>query len=120
MRRSAGAQSGSIFSLFTQRCSTPQTVNVTAIQYPNNRRWPYDGTETFPFLKITTSKHWRFMRAAYARLKELGGEAQIGFQMLRAVHGDCEEDDAVQDRRDPLIFTMGYGAAGKTNPTTMR
>jgi hypothetical protein len=100
-------------------CSTPQTVNVAAIQYPTTDVWPYDGTGTVPF-EDNYFEALEIYAAAYCRLKELGGEAQIGFQLLDQYMGIAKRMTQIQDRRDPLLFTMSYGAAGKTNPTTMR
>ena len=99
--------------------STPQVVNMAAIQYPTTDPWPYDGTETVPF-EDNYFEALEIYAAAYARLKELGGEAQIGFQMLEQYLGIAKRMTAISDRRDPLIFTMGYGSAGRTNPTTKR
>ena len=99
--------------------SIPQVVNINAIQYPVTDAWPYNGTETVPF-EDNYFEALEIYAAAYARLKELGGEAQIGFQLFEQYLGIAKRMTQIQDRRDPLIFTSGYGAANRTNPTTMR
>jgi hypothetical protein len=100
-------------------CSTPQTVNITALQYPTTDVWPYDGTQEIPF-ESNYFEALEIYSAAWCRIKELGGEAQIGFQMFQQYLDIAKRMSAIQDRRDPLIFSLSFGAAGKTNPTTMR
>jgi hypothetical protein len=109
------------FNLFVVHpaCSTPQTVNITALQYPTTDVWPYSGNESCIF-ESNYFEALEIYSAAYCRLKELGGEAQIGFQLLDQYMGIAKRMTQIADRRDPLIFSLSYGAAGKTNPTTMR
>jgi hypothetical protein len=99
--------------------SQPQTVNVTAIQYPVTSTWPYDGTQAVPF-EDNFFQLLEEYAAHYCRIKEMGGEFQEGMKLFESYLQGAKRMSAIQDRRDPLIFTSGYGAAGRTNPTTQR
>jgi len=97
----------------------PQVVNVTAIQYPTNSVWPYDGTqqvifsdEFFVALELYASH--------YARIKELGAEFQEGMKLFDQYMLLAKRMTVIQDVRDPLLFTSGYGASNNINPTTRR
>lgn len=99
--------------------SLPQTVQITAIQYPTSDVWPYDGTETVPF----ETNYFELLEeyaAHYCRIKEMGGEFEQGMKLFNSYLQGAQRMTAIQDRRDPLIFSSGYGATGRTNPTTMR
>jgi hypothetical protein len=99
--------------------STGQTVNINAITYPTTDVWPYTGTETVPF----EDNYFQILEeyaAFYGRIKELGGEFQTGMKLFDQYLAGAKRMSQIQDRRDPLIFSSGYGSAQKTNPTTMR
>lgn len=97
----------------------PITVNVTAIQYPLTDVWPYTGSETvvFPDEMFVALEVYA---AHYARIKELGAEFQQGVKLYQEYLKYAQRYTALQDRRDPLIFSMGFGASGQTNPMTQR
>ena len=99
--------------------STPQTVNVTAIQYPTTDVWPYTGSESVVF-SDEFFVALEIYAAAYCRIKELGGEFQEGLKMMDQYMQLAKRMTAIQDLRDPLLFTSGYGAASNINPTTKR
>ncbi len=99
--------------------STPQTVNVTAIQYPTSDVWPYTGSETCIFEDNFFQLIDEYA-AFYCRIKELGGEFQEGMKLFDQYLQGAKRMTAIQDLRDPLLFTSGYGAANNVNPTTKR
>lgn len=99
--------------------STAQTVNLTAIQYPTSDVWPYTGSETVQF----EDNYFQLLEeyaAFYCRIKELGGEFQEGMKLFDQYMQGARRMTQIQDLRDPLLFTSGYGAAQNANPTTRR
>lgn len=109
------------FNLFVVHpaVNVAQTVNVSAIQYPTSVVWPYDGTETIQF----EDNYFQLLEeyaAFYCRIKEMGGEFEQGMKLFDQYMQGAKRMSQIQDRRDPLIFTSGYGAASRTNPTTKR
>ena len=58
--------------------------------------------------------------AFYCRIKELGGEFEQGMKLFEQYMQGAKRMTQIQDKRDPLLFTMGYGAASNINPTTKR
>jgi hypothetical protein len=99
--------------------STAQTVNLTAIQYPTTDVWPYTGSETVQF-EDNFFELLEEYAAFYCRIKELGGEFQEGVKLFDQYMQGARRMTQIQDRRDPLLFTTGYGAGLNTNPTTRR
>jgi len=96
-----------------------QTVNITAIQYPTTDVWPYTGAETVVF----EDNYFQLLEeyaAFYCRIKEMGGEFQEGMKLFEQYLQGAKRMTAVQDLRDPLLFTSGYGGKQNVNPTTMR
>ena len=99
--------------------STDQSVNITGIAYPTTSTWPYDGTQTVPF----ESNYFQALEeyaAHYARIKEMGGEHQMGLKLFQSYMAVAKRMTQIQDRRDPLIFSENFGASQRTNPTTQR
>ena len=97
----------------------PQTVQVTAIQYPVATAWPYDGTQTVPF----EDNYFQILEeyaAFYARIKELGAEFQEGLKLFDSYMQGARRMTQIQDLRDPLLFTTSFGASQNVNPTTKR
>jgi hypothetical protein len=109
------------FNLFVVHpaVSTPQTVNITAIAYPTNQVWPYDGTSTAPF-EDNFFELIEIYCAFYARIKELGSEFSEGMKLFDQYLQGAKRMSAIQDLRDPLLFTSGMGATNNINPTTKR
>ena len=96
-----------------------QTVNLTAIQYPTSDVWPYTGSEAVQF----EDNYFQLLEeyaAFYCRIKEMGGEFQEGMKLFDQYLNGAKRMSAIQDRRDPILFSSGYGAAQNTNPTTRR
>jgi hypothetical protein len=58
--------------------------------------------------------------AFYCRIKELGGEFQEGMKLFDQYLQGAKRMSAIQDLRDPLLFTSGMGATNNINPTTKR
>jgi hypothetical protein len=96
-----------------------QTVNITAIQYPTTDVWPYTGAETCVFENQFFELIEEYA-AFYCRIKETGGEFQEGLKLFEQYMAGAKRMTQIQDRRDPLLFISGYGAAQRTNPMTMR
>ena len=99
--------------------ATEQTVNLTAIAYPTTSVWPYDGTQTVPFqdeMFVALETY----SAAYCRLKELGSEAQEGIKLMEQYFQMAKRLTQIEDKRDPLLFTMGFGASNNINPGNRR
>ncbi len=97
----------------------PQTVNIYAISYPIQQTWPYDGTSTVPF----EDNYFQLIEeyaAFYCRIKELGTEFQEGMKLFEQYMAGARRMTQIQDLRDPLLFTMGYGGSQNVNPTTKR
>ena len=97
----------------------PQTVNVTAIQYPATDTWPYSGSEGVVF----EDNYFQLIEeyaAFYCRIKELGAEFQEGMKLFEQYMAGARRMTQIQDLRDPLLFTMGYGGSQNVNPTTKR
>ena len=97
----------------------PVTVNVTAIQYPATDVWPYSGAETVPF-EDNFFELIEIYAAHYCRIKEMGAEFQEGMKLFEQYMAGARRMSQIQDLRDPLLFTSGYGAAQNVNPTTRR
>ena len=109
------------FNLFVVHpaVSTPQTVNITAIAYPTSDVWPYTGSESVVF-EDNFFQLIEEYAAFYCRIKELGGEFQEGMKLFDQYLQGAKRMSAIQDLRDPLLFTSGYGAGQNVNPTTKR
>ena len=99
--------------------SAPVTVNISAIQYPQTTVWPYNGTQAIVF-EDNFFELLEMYAAHYCRIKEGGAEHQEGVQLLQQYLNGAQRMSQIQDRRDPLLFTMGYGGAQNVNPTTKR
>jgi len=109
------------FNLFAihPAVATAQTVNITAITYPTTDVWPYTGAETVQF----ESNYFQLIEeyaSFYCRVKEMGGEFQEGMKLFDQYLLGAKRMSAIQDLRDPLIFSSGYGASQRVSPTTMR
>jgi hypothetical protein len=109
------------FNLFVVHpaVSTPQTVNITAIAYPTSDVWPYTGSESVVF-EDNFFQLIEEYAAFYCRIKELGGEFQEGMKLFDQYLQGAKRMSAIQDLRDPLLFTSGMGATNNINPTTKR
>lgn len=97
----------------------PQNVTITGIQYPLTAAWPYTGSETVPF-EETYLQALEEYAAGYCRMKELGGEMQLGVGLYQEYLKVAQRMTMIQGLRDSLISTIGAGVAGRINPTTGR
>jgi hypothetical protein len=97
----------------------PQTVNITAIAYPTTDVWPYTGNETVPF-EDNFFELIEIYCSFYARIKEMGSEFQEGMKLFDQYLQGAKRMTAIQDLRDPLLFSSGYGSVQNVNPTTKR
>jgi hypothetical protein len=99
--------------------ATAQTVNITAIQYPTTDVWPYTGAETVQF----EDNYFQLIEeyaAFYCRIKEMGGEFQEGMKLFEQYMLGAKRMTQIQDKRDPLLFTSGFGGTQNVNPGTRR
>jgi hypothetical protein len=100
------------FTMFGIWPSVPYTTNVTitGIQSPIQSIWPFSGSQTVPL-------HDEFLQAIekyaahYLRIKESGAELQTSMALYQGFMEDMKRMTAIEDRRDPYIFTRGVGAA---------
>ena len=97
----------------------PTPVTLTGISYPTTDPWPYTGTETVPF-------HDEFFvaleeyAAHVARFKE-GGQAFAGSMALYNSYLQlARRMTAIEDRRDPVLFSPVLGGVVGTNPIVRR
>jgi hypothetical protein len=87
-----------------------QTVTVTGIASPVISTWPYSGSQAI-------NLHDEFLQAVekyaahYLRIKESGEEFQSSIMLYEGFVADMKRMTAIEDRRDPYIFTRGVGAA---------
>jgi len=87
-----------------------QNVTITGIQSPIQTAWPFLGTQTI-------NLHDEFVQAVekyaahYLRFKESGIEFQTAISLYDGFLADMKRMTAIEDRRDPYIFTRGVGAA---------
>lgn len=96
-----------------------QTVLVSGIAYPTTDSWPYSGNEPV----IAQDEFFVALEqyaAAYCRIKELGAEFEEGIKLMENYMSLARRWTQLSDLRDPLLFTMNYGAANNVNPTTFR
>ena len=87
-----------------------QTVTITGITSPVTQAWPFSGSQTIPM-------HDEFFQAVekyaahYMRLKEGGAEFQTSMPLYEGFLQDMQRMTAIEDRRDPYIFSRGVGVA---------
>lgn len=100
------------FTMFGIWPSVPhaQTVTLTGIANPVASTWPYNGSQTINI-------HDEFFQAIekyaahYCRLKESGDEFKASMELYQGFMDDMQRMTAIENRRDPYIFTRGVGAA---------
>jgi len=87
-----------------------QTVTITGIQSPVQSLWPWSGSQSI-------NLHDEFLQAIekyvahYLRMKESGFEFQTAMDLYDGFMADMQRMTAIEDRRDPYLFTRGVGAA---------
>lgn len=111
------------FNMFVIHPALPQgfnqVVNITAIAYPTTDVWPYTGSETIQF----EDNYFQLIEeyaAFYCRIKELGAEFQEGLKLFDQYMQGAKRMTQIQDKRDPLLFTSGFGGTQNVNPGTRR
>lgn len=88
----------------------PVVVNITGIAYPmGTSTWPPSGTETSPFEK-NIDQALELYAAAYCRTKEVGQDAEIGWQLYQQFLEIAQRYSQIQDRRDSVVWTKSLGA----------
>lgn len=97
-----------------------QTVLITGIQYPCMQTWPYTAsTIDLPFADQYLATLEKYA-AHYLRFKEGGDDFSESYKLYQSYLKDAQRMTQLQDRRDPVLFTMGVGVQTISNPTTSR
>lgn len=92
----------------------PIQLNVTGIEYPFTDTWPPNGTETSPFHK-EVNQALQLYATAYCRTKEIGNDAEVGWQLYQQFLEIAQRLSVIEDRRDSVIWTKSLG--GPTAPS---
>lgn len=87
----------------------PIQVQIAAIEYPILTTWPPNGTELSPFHR-EVNQALEMYAASYCRLKEVGNDAQIGFELYKQFQQIAQRLTTIEDRRDSLVFSQSFGA----------
>ena len=87
----------------------PVQVSIAAIEYPILTPWPPNGTEPSPFHK-EVNQALEMYAASYCRLKEVGQDAQEGFELYKQFQQIAQRLTTIEDRRDSLVFSQSFGA----------
>jgi len=96
-----------------------QTVLLTGIASPVTDMWPYGGSEAVPF-------HDEFFQAIekyathYLQFKAGGGDFKASMADYESYLADAKRMTALENRRDPFVFSGSVGAQIVANPTTQR
>lgn len=87
----------------------PIQLNVTGIAYPINSDWPPSGAETSPFAK-NVDQALQLYAAAYCRTKEIGNDAEVGWELYKQFLEIAQRLSVIESRRDDLVWTRSLGA----------
>jgi hypothetical protein len=96
-----------------------QTVLLTGIASPVTDMWPYNGTEAVPF-------HDEFFQAIekyaahYLQFKVGDQDFKASMADYESYLADAKRMTALEDRRDPFIFSGSIGSQIVANPTKTR
>ena len=100
--------------------SAPQTVLIDAIQYPvSDTFYPPNGNEIIPFhneFHVALEQY----AAHYCRLKEGTSEFQESMLLYQEYLNLAQRLTMIEDRRDPVLFSAGFGATGSLKSHTKR
>lgn len=99
--------------------TTAQVVTLDAIAYPTTDPWPYTGTEGVPF----EDQYWVALEeyaAHYCRLKEGSAEFQESLALYNNYLQLAARMSAIQDKRDPQIFSPVLGGIAGLNGIVRR
>jgi hypothetical protein len=87
----------------------PIWANGTGIAYPFLDGWPYSGADVSPFHK-EVDQAIQMYAASYLRVKEVGQDAEIGFELYRQFQKIAQRLTVLEDRKDDLVWTQSFGA----------
>lgn len=87
----------------------PLEIQVTGLQFPIIGTYPLDGTQASPF-HPEIDDALNMYAAAYLRMKETGDDALEGSALYKQFLQIAQRLTTIQDRRDSLVWTSGYGA----------
>lgn len=100
--------------------SVPQTVLLDGVALPvAETNFPYLGTEVVPFHNEFHDAIEEYA-AVYARVKESGAELQQGMPMYQSYLTMAKRMTELEDRRDPLVFSMAMGVPTSVNSLQKR
>ena len=88
----------------------PIQVQITGIAYPFTGGWPPSGTVASCFHK-EIDQALQLYAAAYARFKEIGDDALVGFSLYQSFLEIGQRLSAIEDRKDSLIWTRSMGVS---------
>lgn len=88
--------------------ASPITLTASGIAYPITTPFPYTGSELVPF-NDSFFIALELYAAHYCRLKELGAEFEESLQLLDQYMMLAKRMTAIEDRRDPVLFSRSYG-----------
>jgi len=94
-------------------------ITLTGITYATTDLFPYTGSETVPFhdeLFVALEEY----ATVYCRTKEGGPELQQALQLYRDYLAAAQRDTAIEDRRDPVIFSPSFGGQSGLDPYIKR
>ncbi len=110
------------FNMFFVHPAPANTIQLTltGIQYPvQESTWPPSGAETIPF-HHECFEALELYATHYARLKEIGLEAQEGMTLYEQYLSLARRFTTIEDKRDPVIFSRVLGAQARVSPITKR
>jgi hypothetical protein len=88
----------------------PIAINLTGISYPITTTWPPNGTELSVFQK-EFDQALQLYAAAYCRQKEIGNDAAEGRALYQQFLEIGQRLSQIEDRKDSIVWTRGFGAA---------
>jgi hypothetical protein len=87
----------------------PIWANATGIAYPFLDGWPYAGADVSPFHK-EVDQALQLYAASYLRLKEIGNDAEEGFNLYKQFQQIAQRLTTLEDRKDSLVWSQSFGA----------
>jgi hypothetical protein len=99
--------------------SQPQDVTITGIANPVISGWPFSASTPLPFednIWVAIEEY----AAHYCAFKEGGAEFQNSMTLYQSFLDLARRYSAIQDRRDPYVFTSSLGGRVGVSETTAR
>ena len=87
----------------------PIYATISGIAYPFTDTWPPVGTDVSVFHK-EIDQALEMYAASYARLKEVGADAEEGFGLYKRFQQIGQRLSVIEDRRDSLVWSQSFGA----------